>query len=158
MSDFTKMSLGEYVYGNTGDMTYKNKTYHGHCSKCGVCCSTFIPLCNEDISRIKNYLLIHKIVPEHKGEKNVLDMMCPFLSRKKQCLIYEVRPLICRTFKCNRTIPQLIKKYGHLFLNKIMSIKDMWNVFFYENRPTSIVLKEILKRKNNHGDFNNAQI
>ena len=103
MTSIEKVSFAEYIEKST--KTYEDRTYHGHCSKCGGCCSALIPLNNEDISRIKNYFLTHEIVPEHKGSKNVLDMQCPFLSKKNQCLIYEVRPLICHTFKCNKTIP-----------------------------------------------------
>lgn len=142
MTSVEKLSLAEYIEKST--KAYEDKTHHGHCSKCGGCCSALIPLGNEDISRIKNYLLTHKIVPEHKSSKNTLDMICPFWSRKNQCLIYEVRPLICRTFKCNRTIPKLIKKYAHLFMDSSMAIQDMWYVFFHENRP-ALNWKEIFK-------------
>lgn len=98
-------------------------TVNGECSCCGNCCSDLLPVSTHDIKRIKKYVEKHKIVEQ----KHVyplagpsFDMTCPFRSDvEKKCLIYEVRPEICRSFKCNKT------------KEEIRADKRMFNLKYY---------------------------
>ena len=56
------------------------------------------------------------------------DFTCPFLNLNKRCTIYEVRPLICKLFKCNRKAPPY--KHMKLFEKEEMQLKDVRAVFF----------------------------
>lgn len=81
-------------------------TKNGECSNCGACCSDIIPISEKEIKRIKQYISKHNI-KEQKHifpiARNVEDYTCPFRSDKeKKCLIYEVRPSICRDFRCDK--------------------------------------------------------
>lgn len=87
-------------------------TVDGKCSNCGACCSNLLPISETDIKRIKAYVKKHKIKEQRHnvlGTKT-FDMTCPFRDEgKKKCLIYEVRPAICREFLCNHTIDDIRK-------------------------------------------------
>lgn len=97
-----------------------NFTKNGECIECGACCSRHLALSNKEINTIRNYIQKHDI----KQQKHALfvykdpmfDSMCPFLDDTKpnhKCLIYEVRPLLCREFKCDcwQNISQTSKIY-----------------------------------------------
>lgn len=82
-------------------------TKNGECSNCGNCCSDFLPISPEEILRIEKYIKKHGI----KEQKHFLptaivpmiDMVCPFRSNaERKCVIYEVRPAICRDFRCDK--------------------------------------------------------
>ena len=80
-----------------------------NCSRCGQCCADFIPISKNEAKLISKYANEKNIEPtdwaefNDKGELISLASLCPFLSKDhKSCLIYPVRPSICRTFKCNK--------------------------------------------------------
>ena len=86
-----------------------NFTINGRCSECGSCCSRYLALNNKEINTIREYIKRHNI----KQQKHALfvhkdplfDATCPFLDdtrKDHKCLIYPVRPLICREFKCDK--------------------------------------------------------
>lgn len=67
-----------------------------NCSKCGKCCSNYLPLQTEEIKEMKKRAI--------KENKRLLDKgwyhICPFLNYQNKCDIYEDRPLICREYSC----------------------------------------------------------
>ena len=78
-----------------GMKSIQDNTRKGKCTKCEECCSNLLPLSLPEIERIRAYIAEHKIsMQEHAPD-------CPFLSTEKRCTVYEVRPLICRIYKCN---------------------------------------------------------
>lgn len=85
----------EIVEG-TGKIT--DNSVGGQCSKCGECCTPFLPITQEEVNTIQRYVIKNNIKPQ----KDVLVMQnrlaCPYWNGK--CLIYEVRPLICKSFYC----------------------------------------------------------
>lgn len=82
-------------------------TVNGKCpNNCHECCSDILPLSTTEITTIKKYIKKHKI----QQQKHILplpskaiDLICPFcdINTDKGCTIYEVRPKICRVFKCD---------------------------------------------------------
>ena len=101
-------SLGDFlsISENMGNNTY-NLTDNGKCVQCGECCSNFLPMSKKEINEIHRYIKKHNI----KEFKNLFpvnnptfDFTCPFLNAdksKEKCMIYEVRPMICRKFICD---------------------------------------------------------
>ena len=78
-------------------------TADGKCSNCGNCCSNVIPLTKIEIATIKQYVKKNKIKPIVHGQKGVIDCMCPFRDEvNKKCIIYPVRPFICRDYQCDK--------------------------------------------------------
>lgn len=81
-------------------------TDDGKCSNCGQCCTDILPMSRGEIQRIRDYIRKHQI----KEQKHfvptavpVIDWTCPFRNNsERKCMIYEVRPEICRDFQCNK--------------------------------------------------------
>jgi len=83
----------------------------GNCTRCGECCGALIPITRNEEKRIRAYIETNKIEPEFFDDGINMNLNCCFYDRKnKLCKIYEVRPKICRTFKCNRNIEELEKE------------------------------------------------
>ena len=84
-------------------------TENGKCIECGSCCSKYLPLSMKEINHIRQYIKKNNIKRQYHGS-NVLaaptrDYLCPFLDDTKanhKCTIYEIRPLVCREFVCNK--------------------------------------------------------
>ena len=97
-----------------------NLTCNGKCTECGECCSNLLPMTDDEISVIKNYIKNNGI-KEHSHivaplVTPTIDMTCPFLDDSKsceKCTIYEVRPKICRDFICDpQQRPPVNMKWG----------------------------------------------
>lgn len=84
-----------------------NYTCNGECSRCGECCSDMLPMTQMEIIRIAKYIQKNKIKPQCKIRlfpEIVADMLCPFFDKtQRKCLVYEVRPDICRKFICSNS-------------------------------------------------------
>lgn len=78
------------------------------CKKCGNCCRRgFVYIAENDIKNISLFLKISTIEFIKNYTENILwlgkvlkfkDAKCVFLSKDNLCLIYDVRPVQCRTF------------------------------------------------------------
>jgi Fe-S-cluster containining protein len=80
----------------------------GKCSRCGECCTPFIPITNKEYKTIKKYIKENKIDKENLVEGNNVYIKCCFYNRKeKKCNIYKVRPEVCKRFKCCNTPQQI---------------------------------------------------
>lgn len=96
----------------------------GHCSKCGECCSPFLPIKQKEAEIIQEFVIKNKIRPQKQMLVMENRLACPYYDGKK-CLIYEVRPLICREFYC-------YKKPSMEIANKFVEDKyitvNMWKI------------------------------
>lgn len=80
----------------------KNNTCKGQCSRCGECCGLFIPFTDKELSIIKEYVSKHNIQPTYRFVEGGMEARCCFYdSKNHKCNIYEVRPYVCRDFKCD---------------------------------------------------------
>ena len=107
----------------------ETKCVNGKCVGCGSCCTELLPMTLKEVETIRKYVKEHKIKPyseiffEYNGAPST-NLMCPFRDLEtKTCRIYEVRPNICRQFKCNqdtrvieknRLIAHNKAKYNHI--------------------------------------------
>ena len=83
---------------------------NGKCSNCGDCCIPWLPLTNEEIKVIKDYISKHNIKPIPLQEGNNYYLDCCFHDRKnKRCTIYPVRPEVCRNFICSASNKKIKK-------------------------------------------------
>ena len=102
-------------------------TVNGACSGCGACCSNFLPISKEEIRRIKQYVKKNHIKEQmcnYPTAEPLLNFTCPFRDNtRKKCLIYKVRPAICRDFQCDK--PR----------KKIFADKEMYHK---ENNPVDM--------------------
>lgn len=99
-------------------------TKNGVCTGCGHCCGILLPLTNADKVRIHKHLKTHLLAPY---EGTLMD--CPFLCDEpgKRCRIYEVRPLICQEYVCNKMPTHAEAKRMQA---KKMKLTDMRKEFF----------------------------
>ena len=75
---------------------------NGTCSKCGNCCTNFLPVTKKEVFKIKQYVKDNNIQAENRIFGNNIIMQCPFLNQQtKECIIYKVRPFACRDFLCS---------------------------------------------------------
>ncbi len=120
---------------------YEDHTNGGHCTKCGECCGAFLPICSQDVLMISEYIHEHDIKPckHYTGKENVFDTLCPFLNDKNLCNIYEVRPFICRQFKCNKK--HITYKDAQLFLKFDFIESNLWSVFFDDDSGIFLLKK-----------------
>lgn len=81
-------------------------TKNGKCSGCGNCCSDLLPVTDKELRVIKEYVKQHKIKSQVPKVVNGVYLMCPFRNTTG-CVIYEVRPQICKSFICNKPISTL---------------------------------------------------
>lgn len=83
-----------------------NFTKNGACSNCGSCCSDLLPVSSHEIKNIKRYIRKNGIQEQRHflptAERIGWDLTCPFRDNVNgKCVIYSVRPMICREFKCD---------------------------------------------------------
>jgi Fe-S-cluster containining protein len=94
---------------------YTNYTHKGECTRCGHCCTDVgLPMTKQEVMEIVHYIQVHKIRPVNRkwiqelkknksAEGLILDIRCCFYDPINfRCLIYEVRPSICKKFKCSQ--------------------------------------------------------
>ena len=108
---------------------FETNCVNGKCVGCGSCCTELLPMTLKEVETIRKYVKEHKIKPyseiffEYNGIPS-MNLMCPFRDLDtKTCRIYDVRPNICRQFKCNqdtrvieknRLIDHNKAKYNHI--------------------------------------------
>lgn len=80
----------------------RDNTCNGNCSKCGECCSLTVPVTEEEVDIIKQYVKTNNIKPINHIHSNYIDAKCCFYDPKNhKCNIYEVRPYVCKHFICS---------------------------------------------------------
>lgn len=110
----------------------KNKdldfTINGNCSNCGLCCQAILTISEKEIQKIKSYIGKNKIKPINRHsivDKEFIDI-CPFLDQQNKCLIYPVRPEVCKRFMCSQYQSPDAPFFNHLDKH----IVNMYDVFF----------------------------
>lgn len=118
-------------------------TINGKCSQCGQCCSNLLPLSDKEIARIKAYIKKHGIKEQRHNALMVVDMTCPFRDeRNKKCLIYDIRPEICRVFQCNQERDEIVA--NKMRMHGVNNVVLMRNEFFGNTEDLDFVLNELL--------------
>lgn len=81
-------------------------TDRGSCDGCGECCGQYLPLTKKEIKRLKRYVRRNGVKPTPEflryGDKYIFSCLCPFLGSDRRCMVYDVRPAICRAYRCDR--------------------------------------------------------
>lgn len=120
-----KSSLKEIVeHIVKNDIKITDNSCCGNCSKCGECCTNFLPVTQKEIEIIQEYVISNKIRPQKQMLVMQNRLTCPYYNGKK-CLIYEVRPLICKEFYCYKE-PSI--ETSKEFVENKFVVVDMWTV------------------------------
>ena len=125
------------------DITIYDNTIDGKCSGCGECCSNLLPLSEQEISNIKAYIKKHKIKEQRHNAMVGVDMTCPFRDDvNKKCLIYSIRPAICRQFVCNHTQEDIMKaKFDFHNINRVVFMRSE----FFNNKEDFNFMADLMK-------------
>ena len=95
-----------------------NHTGRGTCYSCGECCSRFLPMTRVEAMGIRAYAAANGIAP--RPECADYDLMCPWLDLgTRTCMVYEVRPQICRVYRCD------LHKAGRLPIDALPGAEPM---------------------------------
>ena len=105
-----------------GNAKITDNSICGECSKCGECCSNFLPVSQNEINTIQEYVIQNNIKPQMQMLVMQNRLCCPYYNGQK-CLIYDVRPLICKEFYCNKAMNMYI---AEKFKNDKYITVDMW--------------------------------
>ena len=76
-----------------GNVKITDNSICGNCSKCGECCTNFLPVTQKEIDEIQKYVIKNNIRPQKQMLIMQNRLSCPYYDGKK-CLIYKARPLI----------------------------------------------------------------
>lgn len=108
----------------SGKYTVIDNSCNGKCTACGECCTNFLPITQEELNIIAEYVINNKIRPQKQLFVMENKLTCPYYNGKK-CLIYDVRPLICKEFYCYKK-PTL--EAGKKLTAEKRVCVDMWAV------------------------------
>lgn len=98
-------------------------TCNGECSKCGSCCSNYLPLTRKEFRVLKHWVRKHRFQP--KLVTDVLDVTCPFLDKETSlCVCYKVRPEVCRIFTCRKAIANQVKFSKSRFHFRVYNLRQ----------------------------------
>lgn len=116
----------------TNKLKLTNFTCNGKCSGCGQCCGDILHLSKKEIKEIDKYVKQHQIKATPRSVMVSYDNTCPFRDNEKRiCKIYEVRPQICRVFKCDKTPEEAYQ--NREFNNQTRLARSMRSLFFKDN-------------------------
>ena len=90
-----------------------------NCINCIECCSIFSMITPKEYKTLRKYInnegkeifaqgLNNWLESSYKH--NSINLMCPFISKNKRCLIYNKRPRVCREFHCSESLNKLNKE------------------------------------------------
>ena len=65
---------------------------------CGECCSRFLPLTAHEAMQMR--LAARNVEVRPPDPDADIDFTCPFLDEDKRCMVYEIRPSMCRAYNC----------------------------------------------------------
>jgi len=107
---------------------------NNECVCCGRCCDDYLPITNEEIEVIDEYLKKNKLRAQkskyeiHIDGKLAFAPGCPFRNnRTNKCKIYDIRPAICRKYQCDKSVEEID------FNNKDTLIRSMRLIFFNDD-------------------------
>lgn len=107
-----------------GNVKITDNSVCGNCSKCGECCTNFLPVTQKEIDEIQKYVIKNNIRPQKQMLIMQNRLSCPYYDGKK-CLIYKARPLICKEFYCYKKIS--IESAKKMVAEKRITV-NMWGI------------------------------
>lgn len=109
-----KEYINNQINGKVIDLNNPN------CNNCSECCSLMTMITPKEFECYIKYFSKDKRGREifkqavtrwvKVGEKhNSFNMTCPFISKTNRCLIYSIRPIVCKEFHCSSSLNKLDK-------------------------------------------------
>lgn len=127
-----------------GNVKITDNSICGNCSKCGECCTNFLPVTQKEIYEIQKYVIKNNIRPQKQMLIMQNRLSCPYYDGKK-CLIYKARPLICKEFYCYKKIS--IESAKKMLAEKRITV-NMWGIAEKIDKILGGSYGTIIKRNN----------
>lgn len=127
-----------------GNVKITDNSICGNCSKCGECCTNFLPVTQKEIDEIQKYVIKNNIRPQKQMLIMQNRLSCPYYDGKK-CLIYKARPLICKEFYCYKKIS--IESAKKMLAEKRITV-NMWGIAEEIDKILGGSYGTIIKRNN----------
>lgn len=130
---------------------------NGECSRCGECCTPFIPMTKSEIKTVREYVKKNPQIKERAlnqpfFEGNDVYVKCCFYDKdKKECMIYPVRPFICRAYKCNQDDLKIENNKNFMdsracYNTDLKNIHDFRSLLFNDYRMIVLVVGKETKK------------
>lgn len=131
---------------------------NGVCSRCGGCCTPFLPMTKSEVKIVKEYLKKNPQIKERalnqpffKGN-DIYVRCCFYDSDKKECMIYPVRPFICRAYKCNQDESKIENNKNFVesrayYNSDVKTIDDFRSLLFGDYRMLVLAVGDQLRKK-----------
>lgn len=111
------MGAAEFVKSIFGDCKVVNCSHGGVCACCGGCCSDILPITKKESDTLRHFVQTHNYKPNTRVSAvlvNPYDMTCPFLNKECRCDVYDIRPQVCRLFRCWTLTPSKPEDWAKL--------------------------------------------
>lgn len=102
------------------------------CKNCNECCTITASVSKAELKAMKRYVSRHKDVKRliNKNVENMVslgvNMYCPFSDKEtKKCLVYPVRPEVCKEFHCAK---EKTDKFKRIVRSNKFIIGDLFGI------------------------------
>ena len=131
---------------------------NNECSRCGGCCTPFLPMTKSEVKTVREYLKKNPKIKDRALENPIFEngkvyvRCCFYDSKKKECMIYPVRPFICKAYKCNQDDLKIednknfIESKAHYNIDA-KTIHDFRSLLFDDYRMIVLAVGDKLKKK-----------
>lgn len=134
----------------TSSVTSIDHTVGGKCSGCATCCSDILLLSDAEISKIKKYIKQHNDIKPINYNGILIqsyENICPFKTKENTCMVYEVRPDICKRYICSHHNDTSVTPLNYSGKNIISMHKAFLGVDLGDKGPDLKALNNMLQIK-----------
>lgn len=103
-----------------------------NCKNCNECCTITASVSKTELKAMKRYITRHKDIKKliNKNIEGMVglgaSMYCPFSDREtKKCLVYKVRPEVCKEFHCSK---EKTEKFKRIVRSNKFIIGDLFGI------------------------------
>lgn len=130
---------------------------NNQCSKCGNCCTPFLPMTKNEVKAVKEYLKNKPQIKEKAlnnpffKDNNIFVRCCFYDSEKKECMIYPVRPLICKMYRCDQDEAKIednkkfVQSRSHYNISA-ETVDDFRSILFNDYRMLVLAIGDTAKK------------
>lgn len=89
---------------------------------CGECCSRMLPVTDGELKVLKDAVRERGVAL--RPERAEVDLTCPLLDDGGMCMLYDVRPLICRLYDCSEHARGTIRRHPLMGRCEVVDLRE----------------------------------
>ena len=89
---------------------------------CGECCSRMLPVTDGELKVLKDAVRERGVAL--RPERAEVDLTCPLLDDGGMCMLYDVRPLICRLYDCSEAARGIVRAHPLMGRCEIVDLRE----------------------------------